>query len=54
MAKKWCEHIKFKPYIIRQYVLMGDENTFDLAVDDDFKFCPICGKPRPKEVSNAR
>ena len=33
----WCEH------------LSDDARLYSDAIKEDFKFCPICGTPRPTE-----
>lgn len=47
--KEWCEHYK-------KSITVNDESNYfvigslAVCVDDPlFKFCPICGTPRPKE-----
>ena len=42
---EWCVH-----FIWHEGILCGWEyqrDDFDYA-DDEWNFCPICGKPRPK------
>lgn len=49
--KVWCRHIKWKPYERRWWVFMDY-----VEADRGWKFCPVCGKHRPKKqrVTNIR
>lgn len=46
-GKVWCEHVVWHKRHIEQWWLfsVGSEKV----VEWDWKFCPICGTPRPNE-----
>lgn len=47
-SEGWCGHTKALP---GGFVLV--EHDGDLAIDDNWKFCPICGAKRPQEKTLA-
>ena len=50
VEKKWCEHIKMDSNGGLQ-MFYGNRPQDWAFCDDEFKFCPICGTPRPSEPS---
>lgn len=50
--KVWCEHLinKFSNKAQRErWFFYQPSKQYGECVADDFKLCPICGAPRPKE-----
>lgn len=47
--QEWCRDIVYVP--IRGWTMFDYINKFylDMIVAGDWKFCPICGKPRPHQ-----
>jgi len=45
--KAWCKHIQWAPYVRKWWVLQGWLN-----VEKKWKFCPICGTPKPKRLTS--
>lgn len=47
--KKWCKHMEFVPDFENYFIVEGYLNEFQGSGDTEgFNYCPICGKPRPK------
>ena len=47
---KWCKHIVW--YVDISYIILSggfvhNDGTYSW-IDDDWKYCPLCGKKRPK------
>jgi hypothetical protein len=49
MKKTWCKHIKCYA-VWSNYTGYFYGKLFGLyRVNEDWNYCPICGKPRPKQ-----